>query len=348
MVLLTSTLFTFLVSSARTFTPGHAVFPFSVPVFLLSSSLLKLSATRLLLWFSPSPAPAPPPDPSSPGSLRGLLLASPYLSSAVLYSINDALVFVVMAYFDAVSYSVLVTTKIFVVALLTRWVLRRRLTDVQYASFVVLFAGVFVNQYEFCQGGAAGQGQEAPHSAGARGYVVVALAEVVGACAGILNEFVMKLKPAESVHSQNAKLYACSCCVWAVVVLVKDWRSLLAGTFGAGLGSYASLFLLAVNAARGISISFVYKENTNMTKVFIISVGTLAQGVLAWLFADFRFTTQFALAVVIISSALYLYASQKSDDISADGLYGVVDDEVLEIETELDRMAKETSKAQLN
>lgn len=199
LVLAMSTAYTFLLSSEIR---GSARVPFSVTAFMLATSVGKLALAWIFHWGSGrrgllgsggggsgsghggslgsgSGLGLGGIDPGEGNPVGGLAvpltLSSflPYAGTALLYAINDCMVFLVLTYFDSVAYSVLVTGKVAIVALLTRFVLRRRLTDVQYTSFVVLFVGVFLNQYPFCNNGSA---TDEPVST--TGYLVVCAAEV--------------------------------------------------------------------------------------------------------------------------------------------------------------------------
>lgn len=62
---------------------------------------------------------------------------------------------------------------------------------------------------------------------------------------------------------------------------------------------------------RGISISYIFKMATNMTKIFIVIPGIILTWSFSAVFLGFQFTLQAVLAIVIIFCALYLYASQQ-------------------------------------
>ncbi len=140
----------------------------------------------------------------------------------------------------------------------------------------------------------------------------------------MLNEFLMKLQPQTSVHVQNMNLYAASCLIYMLAYIVRDLKTGLEGF------TTSVWLLVAVNIARGLGISLVFKNNTNLTKVFIVSVSTILQGALGWLFLAREITMTFVLAVLLISAAMYLYASQKSDEVtfSPSGLYATVDEDI--------------------
>jgi hypothetical protein len=234
-------------------------------------------------------------------------------------------------YFDAVQYSILASTKIVIVALLTRTVLKRQLTEVQFVSFAILAAGVIINQYNFCTGDSGAGTTTATGTArnNAEGYLVVLVAEVIGGSAGILNEFLMKAAPRASIHYQNLNLYAGSVLIYAPIVLIADHARLFAaGPLGLFSGFSGLVWaMVLVNALRGLSISHVYKSATNMTKIFVISISTLFQGLLAHFFTDSALDARFFLGFWIISCALYLYAREKSDELTAGRIYSTVEDD---------------------
>jgi len=260
------------------------------------NTLAKQDARRTFPIYQLDASSANAGDLSSQGAFHwsNILCA---LCSAALYAFNDVMVFVVMSFFESAEYTVLITGKIAIVAFLSRIVLKRVLTRVQYVACVTLTCGIVVFQYDFCN-------HEANKS-GINGYLVVLVAETAGGAAGILNEYLLKRNEALPLSFQNLLLYLCSIVIYVPLLFLYDYRRLDGRVLG-GLSPLVVLMIF-VNAIRGLSISLIYKRATNMTKIFIVIPGILLTWIFSAIFLDFDFNFQAVLAAVLIFSSLYLY-----------------------------------------
>ena len=274
-------------------------FGYSYVALLAMTSTVKLVVTVAQLCVSRA-IPGEQPKFTSRGFGR-------FTCSAILYTVNDVLVFVVMAQgFSARAYTILVTGKIVVVSILSRVVLHKQYTAARWASVVLLSLGIVVSAFPFCA-----DDERPPLSA----YGVVLVSEVVGGSAGILNEYLMKREDGDDgaeqpLHFQNCNLYLACVLIQYPLVLVFDagkevWFDRDAGiTEGFGTAIWAAV---AVNATRGLAISMVYKFSTNITKIFIVAMSILLTGLLSSVIFDEPIDAQWVLGFAIILLALFYY-----------------------------------------
>lgn len=228
-------------------------------------------------------------------------------ASATLYAINDIFVFIVMSYFESSSYTVLVTGKIAVVAFLSRVVLHRFMTKTQYIACILLTVGIITFQSNFCP-----ELEKHKHRGNAmEGYSVVLFSEMVGGVAGILNEYILKEQSRDNlpIHYANSLLYFISLCIYIPVLLL--WEHDNMGNVFHDIQYNIIVPMIIVNACRGISISFIYKQSTNMTKIFIVIPGIILTWIVSAIYLDFNFTVQAFLSIIVIFCALYLYMSEE-------------------------------------
>lgn len=131
------------------------------------------------------------------------LLAVP----AVLYAVNNYLKFVMQLYFKPTTAKMLGNSKILVIALLMRSVLRRNFTLIQWEALFLLVAGITVNQLNYCAGSGGGLDSVTPAA------VAFTLASItIPSLASVYNEAALKRHMDTSVLLQNFFLYFYGAC----------------------------------------------------------------------------------------------------------------------------------------
>lgn len=306
LLLLSNTSYVLLIEASQTEKQG---FGYSFLVFLLLTSILKALLSGLAIavqnrQVSRSQTGDAPIHLWGQVSLRLVLLSA---GSAALYAVNDILVFKVMSYFPSASYSVLVTGKIAVVALLSRVLLRKVLTRLQVVACVLLTVGIINFQYDFCNSAEdGGKGNQVAME----GYLVVLVAEIVGGLAGIINEYFLDQSAHLPVHCHNLLMYTASIVLYTASVLTAEWPRFSKGQLFGGWSGLVTVMVF-VNSIRGISVSLIFKSSTNMTKVFIVIPGIILTWLWSSVFYGFEITLQAVLAIIIIMSALWMYATEQ-------------------------------------
>ena len=126
------------------------------------------------------------------------LLAVP----ALLYAVNNYLKFVMQLYFKPTTAKMLGNSKIIVIALLMRSVLRRHFSVFQWEALFLLVAGITVNQLNYCAGGGGGLDAVTPAA------VFFTITSVtLPSLASVYNEAALKRHMDTSVLLQNFFLY---------------------------------------------------------------------------------------------------------------------------------------------
>lgn len=163
------------------------------------------------------------------------LLAVP----ALLYAVNNYLKFVMQLYFKPTTAKMLGNSKILVIAVLMRSVLRRSFTLFQWEALYLLVAGITVNQLHTCGGGA---GAGALDSITPAAVAFTAASITVPSLASVYNEAALKRHMDTSVLLQNFFLYFYGACFNVVGLVV------VAALQGAGAASLWSGFGMASGA----------------------------------------------------------------------------------------------------
>ena len=230
-----------------------------------------------------------------------------FVAPALVYALNNALVFEIVAHIRPTAFQVLSSSKTVFTAILFRLVLRRRLTATQQTAIVMLAAGAAVSRLgPACA--EAGSGDEAAPATEWLGVLLTLVSCVASSLGGVLNEWL--LKKDGTLHAlclQNALLYAWGVLINVVALGVRDHARLAAGGLVAGYTPAVAL-MIAANAVTGLSISAVLKHGDNLLRVFAHTCAMLLSMALEAAVLAVAPTPQLALAVVIVTGSALVYA----------------------------------------
>lgn len=173
---------------------------------LMSLGLLKMTNKKGDDKEGPSPNTWPPA--SSLPHLAGL---------AILYALQNNLLFAAMRIVNFATYQVLISLRIPVTAGLMWALLGRRFTRRQCSAIAALVAGVVLSQVDVGQLLAADDAGSA-FSLSLTGLLYMSTTVMCASLASVLNETMLKNESRGSLHAQNCVLYACGCGVNAALL----------------------------------------------------------------------------------------------------------------------------------
>lgn len=257
------------------------------------------------------------------------------LVPAALFTFQNFLIFVSLAHLDVMPFQVVSQTKIISTALLSVWLLGRRLTSGQWASLVVLTLGVLGAQYDpsWIATTASGSGKTLPKVAGVGGDIAaeggpnVVLGVVSCIVSGLSSSFaavyferVVKTT-APSLAIRNLQLGLFGIPFTFVSLLALDvWDVAAAYTVSSHRGAAApfqfwqgwTLFtwaLVLVHALGGLLVAVVVKYADNILKGFATAIAVLLSGYMAHVLWQYQPTGFFVLGCgfVLISVVAYQY-----------------------------------------
>jgi len=149
-----------------------------------------------------------------------------FAAPAFIYCVGNNLIFVILMYLSSTTYQILSALKAVFTAVLFRLILRRRLTEVQYASILLVACGAATSQFPSAQAvnqlACAAEGAVPPdHTGWYIGVGTALLACVLSAAGGIYSELLLKKEGRRhSIHLQNMLLYT-----WGVLFnVITLWR----------------------------------------------------------------------------------------------------------------------------
>mmetsp|Transcript_69964 Transcript_69964/g.177567 ORF Transcript_69964/g.177567 Transcript_69964/m.177567 type:complete len:337 (+) Transcript_69964:120-1130(+) len=246
------------------------------------------------------------------GACRGMVQCSPWLWLAytipsVLYALNNNLDMLNNLHMDPATEHVLVQGKILTTGLVWWLVFREPLGLRKWLSLLVLFSGAVL----------AGMPSEALFSGSRQmhidsvGCVLVTVHCWVSACAGVYNEWLLKvLGKDDSIHISNIRLYSIGCVVNLTAHILSD--------HGAGQSLFAFkgynryvVALVVTYASMGLLLSQVMKWFDNIVKLFISGSSMYVSALFAWTIFGYAPTVNFCIGVGLVTIAMLIFNLDK-------------------------------------
>lgn len=281
-------------------------FPYNVASVPLLAELVKLVVSMAMLYTQRRRDPLGTQVTLTWGAVRL------YPVVQVITVVQNSVQYYCMAYVDAATYQILGNAKIGATGVLLALALRRRLCRSQWLALVLLTMGCATAQVSGCGSSML--------AAPLEGYALGLFSAILGATAGVYQEFVMKAT-ADSLHWQNAQLAAFAAAasaarLWqesgsrgALGMAISEAPERGGGFLSDIVSGYTWLaWLTVVNLAlSGILAGWVLKYADTIARSFAGSGAMLLTAVLSVLLLDLAPTLQLVIAVVVSASAASLF-----------------------------------------
>ncbi|GAB4859085.1 hypothetical protein Ancab_010551 [Ancistrocladus abbreviatus] len=235
---------------------------------------------------------------------NNVLLAVP----ALLYAINNYLKFIMQLYFNPATVKMLSNSKVLVIAVLLKIIMRRRFSVIQWEALALLLIGISVNQMRSLPEGTTAMGL--PVATGA--YIYTLIFVTVPSLASVYNEYALKSQYDTSIYLQNLFLYGYGAVfnflaiVGTAVVKGPSSFHILQGH------SRATMLLIFNNAAQGILSSFFFKYADTILKKYSSTVATIFTGIASAALFGHALTMNFMLGISIVFISMHQFFSPLS------------------------------------
>ncbi|XP_077212003.1 CMP-sialic acid transporter 2-like [Tasmannia lanceolata] len=228
---------------------------------------------------------------------NNVLLAVP----AFLYAINNYLKFIMQLYFNPATVKMLSNLKVLVIAVLLRFIMRRRFSIIQWEALVLLLIGISVNQLRPLPEGTTAL--VLPVTMGA--YICTLVFVTVPSLASVYNEYALKSQFETSIYLQNLFLYGYGAIFNFLAILVKAiFKG--SGSFDILQGhSKATMFIIFNNAAQGILSSFFFKYADTILKKYSSTAATIFTGIASAALFGHTLTINFMLGISIVFISMH-------------------------------------------
>ncbi|GMH18138.1 hypothetical protein Nepgr_019979 [Nepenthes gracilis] len=225
-----------------------------------------------------------------------------YPIPAALYLIKNLLQYYIFAYVDAPGYQILKNLNIISTGVLYRIILKKKLSEIQWAAFILLCAG--------CTTAQLNSNSDRVLQTSIHGWVMAIVMSLLSGFAGVYTEAIMKKRPQRNVNVQNFWLYVFGMTFNAVAILIQDFDEVVNKGFFHGY-SYIIVLMIVNHALSGIAVSMVMKYADNIVKVYATSVAMLLTAVVSVFLFGFHLSLAFFLGSTVVSMSVYLHSLGK-------------------------------------
>jgi len=226
---------------------------------------------------------------------------------AILYTIQNNLLFLALSYLDAATYQVTYQLKILTTAIFSVVMLGKQLDVPKWSSLVMLMVGVALVQWPTDAGGhSKNAAQEHSWADKMIGLVAVLLACVSSGFSGVYFEKILK-GSTTSVWMRNLQLAFFSIFSGIFAVLFSDFKAIREHGFFQGYNSVIWIVVL-LQAYGGLIVGLVVKYADNILKGFATSLSIILSSLCSYfLLSDFDPSTAFLLGALTVIGATFLY-----------------------------------------
>ncbi|KAG8375935.1 hypothetical protein BUALT_Bualt09G0010700 [Buddleja alternifolia] len=230
-----------------------------------------------------------------------VLLAVP----AFLYAINNYLKFTMQLYFNPATVKMLSNLKVLVIAVLLKFIMKRRFSIIQWEALALLLIGISINQLKSYPEGTSALGL--PVTTGA--YVYTLIFVTVPSMASVFNEYALKSQYDTSIYLQNFFLYGYGA--------IFNFLGILGSAVFKGPSSFdileghskATMLLICNNAAQGILSSFFFKYADTILKKYSSTVATIFTGIASAVLFGHKLTINFLLGISVVFISMHQFFS---------------------------------------
>ncbi|KAJ9166941.1 hypothetical protein P3X46_021630 [Hevea brasiliensis] len=227
---------------------------------------------------------------------------SVYPIPAALYLVKNLLQYYIFAYVDAPGYQILKNLNIISTGVLYQMILKRKLSEIQWAAFILLCAGCTTAQLN----PSSDHVLQTPY----QGWIMAIVMALLSGFAGVYTEAIIKKRPSRNINVQNFWLYVFGMVFNAVAILIQDFDAVMNKGFFHGY-SLITVLMILNHALSGIAVSMVMKYADNIVKVYATSVAMLLTAIVSVFLFGFHLSLAFFLGSTVVSVSVYLHSISK-------------------------------------
>jgi len=231
---------------------------------------------------------------------------------AILYLIQNNLLFVALANLSVGMYQVTSQGKLLTTAILSRIMLKKHISSMQYLSIAILGLGVAMIHLT---DHSAKKGAETPEAESETigqnhllGLIAVLICCVTSSLSGVYFEFVLKKSPNQlSVHCRNFHLASWSLIFAMFHIFFEDYAQVKEYGLFHGFDKLVVLIVVA-QGVTGFVVSMMIKYATSVLKGFAISISALLATLLSVPLFGASISPSFAVAASMVVISVKMYA----------------------------------------
>jgi len=232
---------------------------------------------------------------------------------AVLYVVQNNLLFLALSKLDAATYQVTYQLKILTTAFFSVSLLGKQLNRYNWVALILLTGGVALVQLPKDSGSTTAVQRDTSDQ-------FIGLCAVLAACvssgfAGVYFEKILKGTPV-TLWMRNLQLAFFSIFGGFLMTWLYDWEAVSKDGFFQGYNSiiWTVVFLQAYG---GLVIALVVKYADNILKGFAVSLSIILSSFASWFFlGDFEPSLTFAIGALVVIGSTFLYGYEPKQDYS--------------------------------
>ncbi|XP_057541735.1 CMP-sialic acid transporter 4-like isoform X1 [Amaranthus tricolor] len=225
-----------------------------------------------------------------------------YPIPAALYLVKNLLQYYIFAYVDAPGYQILKNFNIISTGVLYRIILKKKLSEIQWAAFILLCAG--------CTTAQLNSNSDHVLQTPLYGWIMAIVMALLSGFAGVYTEAIIKKRPQRNINVQNFYLYVFGMIFNAIAIVIQDFDAVANKGFFHGY-SFITVLMIVNHALSGIAVSMVMKFADNIVKVYSTSVAMLLTAVVSVFLFGFNLSLAFFLGATVVSVSVYLHSNGK-------------------------------------
>lgn len=225
-----------------------------------------------------------------------------YPIPAFLYLVKNLLQYYIFAYVDAPAYQILKNLNIISTGVLYRIILKKKLSEIQWAAFVLLCAGCTTAQLT--------SNSDRVLQTPLQGWMMAIVMALLSGFAGVYTEAIMKKRPSRNINVQNFWLYIFGMIFNVIAIFTQDFDAVMNKGFFYGYTSI-TVCMIINHALSGIAVSMVMKYADNIVKVYSTSVAMILTAVVSVYLFQFHLSLAFFLGTIVVSVSIYLHSIGK-------------------------------------
>lgn len=220
-----------------------------------------------------------------------------------VYLLQNNLLYIGATHLDAATCQVTYQLKILTTALLSVFMLKKRLSVSQWISLVTLFIGVAIVQLAQMNAPSSHSNHEQKPFVG---MVAIFVACCLSGFAGVYFEKILKSTDEVSLWIRNIQLCVASIPLGLGTVAFMDWAEVSTKGFFYAYNSTVWLVIL-LQAGGGIIVAVVVKFADNILKGFATSLAIILSCIISVYILNFKLTAQFVMGATLVMGSVYLY-----------------------------------------
>ena len=222
---------------------------------------------------------------------------------ALLYTVQNNLLYIALQHLDPATYSVCYQTKILTTALFSVVLLGKRLSILKWSSLVLLMAGVALAELS---NNHTSETKIADVQVSMMGFWCVVAAACTSGFAGVYFEMLLKGSKT-SLWIRNIQMGLPSIVLAFAGVFLNDWESVRSNGFFYGYNG-AVMGVVLLQAGGGLVVAVVVKYTDNIRKSFAAAVSIVMSCIMSMFLFDFKPNVLFVIGSSFVCTSVFMYS----------------------------------------